>query len=254
LLVDQRGFPRPGSTGCDIGAYENEPLILTCPPPVVVEFQNEDGAVVKFKATVIDLCPNVTTVYTPPSGSVFPVGVTTVQVQATDGCSGNSAQCSFTVTVQGVQDVKSNVLANLETLRAGATNPKDQHMLDEAIADVSDSLAPALWVDQMHVDPANGGMVFLDEQAAVAELLDIICYRQSRIPDGPLQDLINRLVKCDRALAMVSIQDATATGANPNKIKQALQQVAVGDNQAAHGKPVQAIQHYLAAWSKVVNL
>jgi hypothetical protein len=254
LGVDQRGFPRPATTGCDIGAYENEPLTLMCPPDVVAEFQNEDGAVVKFKATVIDPCPHVATVYSPPSGSVFPIGVTTVQVQATDSCSSNTATCSFTVTVLGAQGVKSNVLAELEVLRAGATNPKDRKMLDEVIADVSDSLAPALWVDQIHLDPADGGMVFLDEQAAVDGLIEIINYRQSRIPDAALQDLINQLVKCDRALAMVSIQDAVAGGANLNKIKQALQQVEVGDKQAAHGKPVQAIQHYLAAWSKVTNL
>ena len=254
LLIDQRGSPRPPSTGCDIGAYENEPLTLICPPDVVAEFQNEAGAVVKLKATVIDLCPQVSTVYAPPSGSVFPIGVTPVQVQAADGCSGNSAQCAFTVTVLGAQGVKSNVLANLETLRAGATNPRDQHLLDEAIADMIDALATPLWVDQTHVDAANGGWVFFSEQDAVAELQDLINSRHSQIPDATAQNLINRLVKCDRLLALVSIEDAAAGGANPRRIAQAKKEVANGDKDASAGKPVQAIQHYWNAWSQAVNL
>jgi hypothetical protein len=40
----------------------------------------------------------VTTVCTPPSGSIFPVGTTTVTCSATDVL-GNTATCSFTVTV-----------------------------------------------------------------------------------------------------------------------------------------------------------
>jgi hypothetical protein len=39
-------------------------------------------------------------VCTPPSGSVFPIGITTVTCVASDAC-GNSSQCTFTVTVGG---------------------------------------------------------------------------------------------------------------------------------------------------------
>jgi hypothetical protein len=47
--------------------------------------------------------PTLTRTAGPASGSTFPLGTTTVTYQATDG-GGNSAQCSFTVTV--VDDVK----------------------------------------------------------------------------------------------------------------------------------------------------
>src|SRR5581483_5077593 len=48
--------------------------------------------------TASDNCPGVTTSCTPPSGSTFPVGTSTVTCTATD-TSGNTASCSFTVTV-----------------------------------------------------------------------------------------------------------------------------------------------------------
>jgi len=254
LLTDQRGFPRVPNPGCDIGAYENQPLTLNCPNPIVVEAQTEAGAVVTYEAMVLDLCPDVRTTFQPPSGSLFPIGVTPVMVEAVDGCSSNTAQCSFTVTVLGAEGTKSNVLASLEVLLAGATNPKDKQMLDDAIADMIDSLAAPLWIDQTHVNPTNGGLVFAYEQDAVGALLDIIKNKHSQVPDATAQDLINKLVKADRLLAVVSIQDAEARGANPNKLQQAKQQLEVGDKQAAGGKPVQAIQHYSMAWSKAIEL
>ena len=48
--------------------------------------------------TATDNCPGVTAVCTPPSGSTFTVGTTTVSCTATDGV-GLMASCSFTVSV-----------------------------------------------------------------------------------------------------------------------------------------------------------
>ena len=95
--------------------------------------------------------------------------------------------------------------------------------------------------------------MFANEQDAVRELLEIIKYRQSGIPDATSQDLINRLVKADRLLAVVSIQDAVAAGAKPKKLEPALKEVAQGDKAAAAGKPVQAIEHYWHAWQDAVR-
>ena len=43
-------------------------------------------------------CTTPTIIANPPSGSTFPIGTTTVTATASDTC-GNSATCSFTVTV-----------------------------------------------------------------------------------------------------------------------------------------------------------
>ncbi len=47
-----------------------------------------------------DNCPGATVVCLPPSGSIFPIGITQVNCTATDA-SGNQANCSFTVAVSG---------------------------------------------------------------------------------------------------------------------------------------------------------
>jgi hypothetical protein len=55
---------------------------------------------VEYSAQATDNCQGpVTVTFNPPSGSNLPVGVNTIQVTATDGA-GNTATCSFTVTVE----------------------------------------------------------------------------------------------------------------------------------------------------------
>ena len=77
---------------------------ITCPADVVVNLpmnSNATSMVVNYPAvTATDSCSSSVTVNsTPASGSVFPVGTTTVHATADDG-NGHTASCSFTVTVQ----------------------------------------------------------------------------------------------------------------------------------------------------------
>ena len=81
---------------------DTEPPMVTCPANIVTGATSTAGAVVTFMPTVWDNCSVASIVSTPPSGSTFPIGTTTVMVTATDG-SNNTASCSFTVTVQGVE-------------------------------------------------------------------------------------------------------------------------------------------------------
>jgi hypothetical protein len=260
---------------------DRTPPVLSCPGGKVLEFQDEKGTVATYSVTATDSCSAVSLSVTPPSGSLFPIGVTPVLVRATD-TSGNSAQCSFDVTVLGARGVKSNVLAQLVTLRqATATNRVDCWELSEAIEDMIDALgldvpgAPRwvqeahrtahcerhhhrlsgpLWLDETHIDRGNGWRVFAAEQDAVWELVEILWYRRSGIPDAVTQDLIDRLVKCDRLLAVVSIQDAARAGANTNKIARLLHEVGLGDQAAAAHQPVLAVEHYWQAWMRVGEL
>ena len=83
---------------------------ITCPANVTATANTMQGGVPGANATypaptVTDNCPGVvTTVCTPASGSFFPQGTTTVNCTATDP-GGNSASCSFTVTVSVTFDV-----------------------------------------------------------------------------------------------------------------------------------------------------
>jgi len=78
--------------------------VLTCPANInVLTPIGSCTAIVNFTPTATDNCNGaVTIVSVPASGSVFPIGTTTVNVTATDAC-GNSSTCSFTVTVVDAQ-------------------------------------------------------------------------------------------------------------------------------------------------------
>jgi hypothetical protein len=82
---------------------DTQPPTITCPPnQTAVTDQNACPApacvVATFPAPVAsDNCPGVVVVCTPPSGSCFPTGVTTVSCTATDA-SGNTATCTFTIS------------------------------------------------------------------------------------------------------------------------------------------------------------
>ena len=84
--------------------FDETPPAITCPANVVRD--NDPGlcsAVVNYPApTVTDNCGTATSVCAPASGSVFPVGVTTVTCTATDGA-GLTSSCTFTVTVNDAE-------------------------------------------------------------------------------------------------------------------------------------------------------
>ena len=77
--------------------------VIACPPSITIATAaGRCDAVATYAATATDNCGSVTLAYSIPSGSVFPKGVTTVIVTATDGAN-NVATCTFTVTVNDVQ-------------------------------------------------------------------------------------------------------------------------------------------------------
>src|SRR5262249_46753551 len=91
----------------DIGAFEAQTHVLDTTPPditrtsdiVVNKALTLCESLVTFAPSVRDNCdPGPSVTCTPPSGSTFPLGATTVTCQAVDA-SGNTNQCSFTVTV-----------------------------------------------------------------------------------------------------------------------------------------------------------
>ena len=75
-------------------------LVITVPSNIVTSATAAQGNVVNFVVTGSDAVDGIVPVTcVPPSGSVFPIGTTTVLCTATDS-SLNSAQATFTVTVQ----------------------------------------------------------------------------------------------------------------------------------------------------------
>jgi hypothetical protein len=83
----------------------NENIVpeITCPPSFTVA--PDPGLCttsVVYEGSATDNCdpdPAISTIFGPPSGGTFPVGVTSVVLQAEDACGNLSDPCSFTVTV-----------------------------------------------------------------------------------------------------------------------------------------------------------
>ncbi|MFE5426107.1 HYR domain-containing protein [Peribacillus simplex] len=98
---------------------------ISCPGNIT---QDNDpgvcGAIVNYPPpTVSTSCPGVTFSCSPASGSLFPVGETTVTCTATDIC-GGTAECSFTVTVYDVEPptitCPANITVNNDPCQLGA--------------------------------------------------------------------------------------------------------------------------------------
>ncbi len=96
------------SLPADACASDTEPPLITCPDDITAvaapACPAAAGTVVTFDTpsvgagTVSDNCPGATAMCSPATGSIFPVGTTTVTCTATDAA-GNTASCSFTITV-----------------------------------------------------------------------------------------------------------------------------------------------------------
>jgi hypothetical protein len=96
--VDTRGNQTKATFGVTV-IDPVQPTFTKVPAPFAVGAMGPAGAPVTFKPLAIDLvdgdCP---VTCSPPSGSTFPLGMTTVACSATDS-QGNQAQATFAVTV-----------------------------------------------------------------------------------------------------------------------------------------------------------
>ena len=93
----------------------NPPPTIDCPDNIVLEPTCPSGAVGTYTTPVVeDNCPAIPTrTGGPASGSVFPIGTTTVTYSVTDSGGNGPVSCSFTVTVltasATIQNLKTSV-------------------------------------------------------------------------------------------------------------------------------------------------
>ncbi len=125
---------------------DTENPVAICPDDinVVIPF-GETETVVNFLVSATDNCPGATAVAVPASGSLFPVGTTTVNVTATDAA-GNTGLCSFDVTVSVgnaapvVSDIPDQTITEGETFA--------QIMLDDYVTDADNTDEEMIWTVQ----------------------------------------------------------------------------------------------------------
>ncbi|WP_224371206.1 ELWxxDGT repeat protein [Hyalangium versicolor] len=129
-----------------LGAADTTPPTVVCPTAVTSEAQSSAGAPVSWPpaTTSDDVTASPTVMYSHASGSVFPLGTTTVTATATDEAN-NSATCSFTVTVRDTTAPSLTCPANLQVEASGA-----QGATASFSATVSDSVTTSPGVTYSH--------------------------------------------------------------------------------------------------------
>ena len=101
-------------------ASDTTPPVITVPVDMTVDATSPAGTVVGFTATATDENPlNPTVTCAPASGSVFPIGDTTVACDATD-TAGNTASASFEITVRGAPAQLADLGQAVEGVGPGA--------------------------------------------------------------------------------------------------------------------------------------
>jgi uncharacterized protein (TIGR03437 family) len=101
VVCSGRPEPNPVDNTIAINTGVSNPQpVIACPANIVTSVApGQSTAAVNYPAPqVSDNCPGATVVFSPPSGSNFPLGVTTVNASVTDS-GGATANCTFTVTV-----------------------------------------------------------------------------------------------------------------------------------------------------------
>ncbi len=97
-------FGRVSSTTASTRFDDHDPLLEGCEDLEVMELASS-GAVVDFVVTSTDNCDGTrSAICDPPSGSLFPQGVTEVTCTAVDTC-GNESSCSFEIRPPGIDEV-----------------------------------------------------------------------------------------------------------------------------------------------------
>ena len=178
----------------DITTVESVPCVLTCPPNISQPTDPGNcGAVVSYPApTTSGDCGTVSC--SPPSGSFFPMGTTTVNCSATGG--GN---CSFTVTITGT--CPSGCNPNAVTInQSGASSPYPSPLTISGATGVVSSVSVTLNslshtfpddIDILLVAPNGQNLLIMSDvggdTAATGVTLTLTDSAGSNIPDnGPL--------------------------------------------------------------------
>jgi len=132
---DALGNPAASASASNV-LIDTTPPILTLPANISTEATSASGAVVNFSVNASDMASGaVMPSANPPSGGTFSLGMTTVNVSATDGA-GNTQTGSFTVTVR---DTTAPVVTPPANVTAEATSANGA-VVSYAVATASDAV------------------------------------------------------------------------------------------------------------------
>jgi environmental stress-induced protein Ves len=141
--TDARGNAASGTF--DVTVADTTAPSLTLPADIAAETTSDSGAIVSYVATASDLVDgDVAITCGPPSGSVFPIGTTTVSCTAADS-RGNGANGMFNVIVTktGPTDTSAPVIVSI-TASPDELRPANHKLVDVTITvEATDDTDPA---------------------------------------------------------------------------------------------------------------
>lgn len=136
--VNDRGESADSATAS--ATADATPPELSLPDDLTIEATSASGAVANFTISATDaISSSVTTTADPASGTVFPLGTTTVNVSAIDSA-GNTSTGSFTVTVQ---DTTAPAIEQLTASETSLWPPNHKLVAVTLAATVTDAVDPS---------------------------------------------------------------------------------------------------------------
>jgi len=126
---------------------------------------------------------------------------------------------------------------------AGTLDKKSDHRVRKALADLDRALEGNSWSDESHLR-RNGGKAFQSLIGAARELLKI------RNASPAIGSILLALADAARELAQISIDQAAVGGVDAGELARAEEEIRQGDEAAAAGDFVKAIQLYEQAWGR----
>ena len=156
--------------------------VVTVPGNMAVEAADASGAVVNFIVSAVDnVDGSITPTCTPPSGSTFPIGLTTVSCSATDAA-GNTGRGSFTITVY------VNSTATFVSLGA-----QDGHAIEKSET-----------TEYGGYSSASGGYIQIGDSNADRQIKGFLSFDTSALPDGAVVTSVR-----------IELRFISAAGTNP---------------------------------------
>jgi hypothetical protein len=247
VVLSHSGAPAP----------DTEPPVVSVPVDMTILATSFGGAVATFSASATD---NVGVASgptcDPASGSLFPIGTTSVTCTAIDAA-GNSDDASFTVTVLGG---RSLIAAAADGLSAVSGDDKEfAHILKHLDKALSDDH----WADNLHPDSKHGKKVFDEARGAIKDLEKLLREDNNHDPitddeKDAIELAIERLVVACQILAANAIADAEAgTTTDPKRESKVDKEIAKAnkhfDDAMSSTDPDDAVNDLKKAWEHALH-
>ena len=138
-----------------------------------------------------------------------------------------------------------SILADLRALRSEARDTITANMLDAVIRHAELALQPNCWVDDSHLAPGRGALVFNEDMESIKELSGLIEARAGVVSSAKLHEFIDRLLAADGTFAAVAIVNARSS----ERITEAQSEQRKANAEIDAGRYSSGIAHYKNVWA-----